>query len=227
MTNHRTTALLSVILAASALFALPAHAEFQALGVVATKQPITMQCQDGLCTAYLSAFCLEQTRPPPPGRTPYRPTENSRITLIVETSAGNTVRLAGRDWLRFQTRTNYTGVLAIADERRVRQLDPVRISLEVGPMVSLLPLATEVDDNRHRAAEIELAIGPYRKAAQRYFEDNTASSQALSFAVRLINALPPSGNLGKGRLKTIVADARAHLDRQFRSPKHAQRSSAS
>lgn len=136
----------------------------------------------------------------------------------METSAGNTVRLAGRDWLRFQTRTNYTGVLAIADERRVRQLDPVRISLEVGPMVSLLPLATEVDDNRHRAAEIELAIGPYRKAAQRYFEDNTASSQALSFAVRLINALPPSGNLGKGRLKTIVADARAHLDRTISQP---------
>ena len=105
MAIRRTIAMLSVVLVASALAAQETRAEFQALGIVATKQPASMQCQYGLCTAYLSAFCLEKNRPPPPSRTTYRPSENTEVTLIVETAAGKTLRLAGNDWLRLETRT--------------------------------------------------------------------------------------------------------------------------
>ena len=212
MAIRRTIALLSVVLTASAFAAQETRAEFQALGVVASKQPASMQCQDGQCAAYLSAFCLEKNHPPPPSHTTYRPSENTTVTLIVETAAGGTLRLAGRDWLRFETRTNYTGVLAIVDETRIAKLDPVTMSVEVGPMASLLPVAIKGGGKPHSAQQIALATGPYRQAAQHYFENNAAQSQAVSFAADLINSLPPSGNVSEKRQKAIVATALAEFD---------------
>ena len=209
MAIRRTITLLSVVLAAATFAAQEARAEMQALGVVATKQPAPMQCQNGQCTAYLSAFCLEKDRPPPPSRTTYRPSDTTNVTLIVETAGGRTLRLAGKHWLRFETQTNYTGVLAIVDETRLGKLEPVKLSVDVAPLASLLPGLTNAGDNPHSPAEIALATGPYRQAAQLYFEKTAARTEAVSFAARLINSLPPAGNLSERRLKLTVATARA------------------
>ena len=205
----RTIALLPAVLAASLFVAQESRAEFQALGIVATDQPAPMQCQGGKCTAYLSTFCLEKKRPPPPGRAAYRPSENTKVTLIVETAAGRTLRLTGNDWLRFETRTSYTGVLAVVDAARIGALDPVKLSVDVGPLASLLPVAAEGDDTPHSAQEIALATGPYRQAAQRFFERSAAG--AVSFAAGLINSLPPTGNVSEERRKATVASARAEF----------------
>ena len=129
MAIRRTFAVLSVVLVASAFAAQETRAEFQALGIVATKAPAPMQCQNGQCTAYLSAFCLEKDRPPPPLRATYRPAANTEVTLLVETAAGGTLRLAGNEWLRFETWTGYTSVLAIVDETRIASLDPAIVCL--------------------------------------------------------------------------------------------------
>ncbi len=218
MAIPRTIALLSAVLAASVIVAQETRAEFQALGIVALELPAPMQCQSGFCTAYLCAFCLEKKRPPPPSGTAYRLSENTEVTLIVETAAGRTLRLDGNDWLRFETRTNYTGVLAIVDEARIGKLDPVKVSVDVGPMASLLPVAIKGDDNPHSAQEIALATGPYRQAAQLYFERNAAGAQTVSFAADLINSLPPSGNLSEERLKATVTTARAAFGKSKASP---------
>ncbi len=219
MAIHRAFATLSVVLVASAFAAQEASADFQALGLVATEKPASMQCQDGLCTAYLSAFCLEKDRPPPPSGATYRPAENTEVTLIVETAAGGRLRLAGNDWIRFETRTGYTGVLAIVEETRIGKLAPVEMSVEVGPMASLLPVAMEGDDDPRGAEEIALATGPYRRAAQRYFEKNTARAEAVSFAAGLINALPRSGNVTEERQTANIATALAAFDESNASPK--------
>jgi len=218
MAIRRTFVTLSVVLVACAFIAQEARADFQALGVVATNQPSSMDCQDGLCTAYLSTFCLEKDRPPPPNRTTYRPAEGTTITLIVETADGRTLRLAGNDWLRFETRTNYTGVLAITDETRTGKLDAVKISVDVSPLASLLPVVENGGDNPHSAAEVALAIGPYRQAAQHYFDKTAPRSEAVAFAADLINALPRSGNVAEARQKTIVAGARAAFAKSNTSP---------
>jgi hypothetical protein len=217
MAIRHTIVMLSIVLAASG-YALPeARAEFQALGVVATKQAVPLQCQNGLCTAYLSTFCLEQNRPPPPNQTRYRLDKNTKVTLIVERADGGILRLPGRDWLRFETRTNYTGVLASIDVARLDNFNAVKMSVEVGAMASLLPVPTKTDDeepaktddNPHNAAEIALATGPYRRAAQDFFETGPAGTGAASFSINLINALPISGNVSEQRQKDIVATALA------------------
>lgn len=217
MAIRRTIAMLSVVLAASGYAVQEARAEFQALGIVATKQAVPLQCGKDICTAYLSTFCLEQNRPPPPSHTAYRPSENTVVTLIVETASGGTIRLPAKDWLRFETRTNYTGVLAIIDAAGIGQLAPVRMSVEVAPMASLLP-ALEGDANPHSAEDIALATGPYRRAAQQFFETEVAGTEAVSFAVKLINLLPPSGNVSETMQKQIVVSALAEFESSGNRP---------
>jgi len=60
--------------------------------------------------------------------------------LLVETAAGDTLRLPGKDWLVFQTRALFTRVEASVDQARIAKLNPVKLSVEVGPMASMLPV---------------------------------------------------------------------------------------
>ena len=68
---------------ASVLFLLPdaASAAPQALGLVATQEAMPLQCDDGVCVAFLSSFCLEEERNPPESRTAYSPAEGSNIAF--------------------------------------------------------------------------------------------------------------------------------------------------
>lgn len=213
MTIRRMIAALSVALAATAFAAADTRAETpQALGLVATAEPAPMQCQDGLCTAYLSAFCLEEHRKSPQAQTAYRLAENTEVTLLVETAAGDTLRLPGRDWLGFKTRTLFTGVEASVDQMRLAKLNPVKLSIEVGPLASMLPVVAADAKDAHTPAEVALATGPYRQAAQRYFEGDVEMATAVSMTANLINSLPTSGTVSSERRIQTMIDAFARLE---------------
>ena len=206
MTIRRTIAALSMALAATAFATSETRAETpQALGLVATAAPAPMQCEGGLCTAYLTAFCLEEHRKSPQARTAYRLADKTQVTLMVETAAGETLRLPGRDWLAFETRTLFTGVEASVDQARLAKLNPVKLSIEVGPLASMLPVVAADDKTAHSAAEIALATGPYRQAAEQHFEGNADMRAAVSITTNLINSLPKTGVVSEERrIQTMI-----------------------
>ena len=213
MTIRRMIAALSVALAATAFAAGESRAETpQALGLVATAEPAPMQCQDGLCTAYLSTFCLEEHRKSPQAQTAYRLADKTEVTLLVETAAGDTLRLPAQDWLGFKTRTLFTGVEASVDQTRLAKLNPVKLSIEVGPLASMLPVVAADATDAHSPAEIALATGPYREAAARFFEGDVEMARAVSMTANLINSLPKTGTVsGERRIQTMI-DAFAKLE---------------
>src|SRR5712671_2103843 len=58
-----------VALVGSALasgFAFAAHAAPQALGLVASSEPLPLICEGGECQVHMSAFCLQEAREIPP-----------------------------------------------------------------------------------------------------------------------------------------------------------------
>lgn len=208
MTIRRMIAALSVALAATSFAASELRAETpQALGLVATPAPAPMQCQDGLCTAYLSAFCLEEHRKSPQSRTAYRLADKTEVTLLVKIASGETLRLSGKEWLGFRTHTLFTGVEASVDQARLAKLNPVKLSVEVGPLASMLPVVAPDEETAHSAAEIALATGPYRQAAERHFEGNAEMSAAVSLTANLINGLPTTGTVAEERRIQTVIDA--------------------
>ena len=213
MTIRRTIAALSLALAATTFAASEIRAETpQALGLVATTQPAPMQCEDGLCTAYLSAFCLEEHRKSPQARTAYRLADKTEVTLLVETAAGDTLRLPGRDWLGFKTRTLFTGVEASVDQARIAKLNPVKLSIEVGLLASMLPVVATGDKTAHSAEEIAMATGPYRQVAERYFEGDVEMAAAVSLTANIINSLPKTGSVSEERRIQTMIDAFATLE---------------
>ncbi len=192
---------------AAAVPAGQSRAEPQVLGLVATEAPAAMQCQYGRCDAFLSAFCLEELRPSPYKRTAYRPAPGTRVTLVVSTRDGRTLRLPGAEWLTFRSNFIYTSVLASVDRERLARLAPMRAAVEIGPLAALLPVPTAGDPSPHGADELALATGAYRRAAERFFGTADVRSEQAALTARLINALPRFGRLPAERRDRTISGA--------------------
>lgn len=186
---------LSLAALAVALPLAGAHAAPQILGVVASNGYATpLTCADGQCSAQFSTFCLQEARHAPPRGTPYTPAPGAEVTVVVETAAGETLRLPAGDALSFSTIIGFTSVkVSLPEEavaRMVREYGVTRVAVEMGKRVSLIPVAQAGDPNPQGDDEVALATGPMRLAAQRLFEEPGTASDAARITNLLINELP-------------------------------------
>src|SRR5260370_31967508 len=78
-------------LALASGFAFAAHAAPQALGLVASSEPLPLICEGGECQVHLSAFCLQEAREIPPLETSYRLGAPTSVKLVLTPAAGRTV----------------------------------------------------------------------------------------------------------------------------------------
>lgn len=187
----------------------------QALGLVATKDAMPLQCSGDACVAFLSSFCLEEERMPPVARRAYMPAPNTEITLIAETKDGRTVRLPGRDYLSFNVRLDFTSVLAKLPRARLSGLSASKFSIHIGPLATLMPVPQPGDLDRHSPDELKLVTGPYRKTGTHFFDEGGETGETVSMMTQMINRLPklaretPDGR--KTNLQTVLhgADGRA------------------
>jgi hypothetical protein len=211
MMKHRRIKRYSSLVAALfavVLLAAPdgARAAPQMLGLVATKQATPLRCNDGICVGFFSTFCLEEDRLPPASWTAYRPVEGSQITLIVETGDGRTARLPAQDYATFKTRLDFTSILASVALSRLAKFKPVRVSIAIGPLVSLMP---ESLDANPRAPELLATItGPYRRTGGFFFDDGRGRSGAVAMVTRMINLMPRRGRLPKAERRIAYIETR-------------------
>jgi len=175
--------------------AAEARAAPQVLGLVATAEPVSMQCDSGRCTALLSAFCLLKERLPPDFGTVYRPAEGARITLVVTAGNGETHRLDAAGLVEFRSDYGYTAIRAGLPLSAIAAGDAVSVALEIGPRVSMLPRPVAGDAAPLTSTEIALATGPLRLAAESVLEGGGDTARTARATAALINALPESGDV--------------------------------
>jgi hypothetical protein len=167
----------------------------QVLGLVASNGvPTPLTCDGFACSAHFSSFCLQQNRPAPARGDSYTVAPGGELTLVVTTAGGKTLRLPGHERLTIQSDIGFTSVSVALPQAVLAGLDATVVAVEVGPTVSLLPVATSGDPNPQAADEIALATGPMRLAASRSFELPGRASDAARITSLLINALPGSGS---------------------------------
>ena len=128
----------------------PAMAAPQILGLVATNDPVPMQCEDGACTALLSAFCLQEKRLPPDFETLYRPAAAGSVTLVATMADGSVQRLDASGLVSFHSRYGFTAVRADLVPGRLGAMAPVSLALEIAPRTTMLPEARPGPANRGR-----------------------------------------------------------------------------
>lgn len=187
--------LCSLVALLAATFAADASAAPQILGLVATAEPVPMQCANGRCSALLSAFCLQKDRLPPDFGTAYVPADGAEITLIVTDANGGIRRVDGKGLIDFRSDYGYTAIRADVPLAVVGAADPVSLALELGPRVSMLPRPVAGDIEPLSDAEIALATGPLRQAAEAVLEGASDAARTARATAALINALPESGDV--------------------------------
>src|SRR5687768_9398109 len=85
-------------------FAAPAAAAPQALGVMASADPVPLVCAGSECRAEVTAFCLQESRPVPPEGTDYRAIGTAPMRIVLQRADGSTLALNASEHARLSSR---------------------------------------------------------------------------------------------------------------------------
>jgi len=166
----------------------------QALGLVATNGAVPLNCFAGECAAEFSAFCLQQARGIPSEGTPYRAVGED-FTLVAIAADGKVSRLPGGAHLAITAERGFTAVKISLPKRALAALGAVRAAVEVGPKVSLIPVAVAGDSDPQSEAEIAAASGALRAVGDAIVDRAGAEAGAVRLTNRMVNALPARGRV--------------------------------
>lgn len=171
--------------------ALPAGAQAspQILALLSTGGPVPMECHGALCTAELSAFCLEERRATPESGTIYRAAPQGTLVLVITASDGSVREVAGHAHATFTTLRDMTAVRVTVDRSALG--DAARVAIRAGEEVALLPAPSARHGRPHSAAEIAHAVGPLRAAGARHVDRSAEAAVARDLS-RALNMLAQS-----------------------------------
>lgn len=179
-------ALALLSLSAAAGVPAPSQASPQILALLSTEGPVPLECEGAICTAELSAFCLEEKRATPELGTFYRAPAGAGIVLIVTAGDGSVREIDGAPHALFASLRDMTAVRVTVDRRLFG--DGARVAIRAGTASALLPEASRRHGRAHTPAEIAHATGPLRAAAARIVDGSPAAEVArgLSRALNLL-----------------------------------------
>lgn len=184
---------LGILAAALPLALVPlfgAHAAPQVLILVATAQPVELNCADGQCSAEFTSLCLQEHRAQPARGTPYVAFDTAAVQLIGERRDGSTVALATTDALTFAAERGHTAVRASLPTRWLRDHDLAAVRVKMDAPVTLVPVASADDPDPLSEFDIQLAAGPLARTAAFVLDGRAAEVDAARLTAAVITALP-------------------------------------
>lgn len=141
-----------------------AQASPQILALLSTDGVVPLHCQGAVCSAELSAFCLERNRATPDSGTPYRAAPNAVLVLVVTAADGSVREIDARGIAEFASVRDMTAVRVSVDRRALG--DAARIGIRSGSETALLPVHQERHGPARLADDIGRVTGPVRAGAQ-------------------------------------------------------------
>lgn len=179
------------------VFSLPgiSHAAPQILALVETQAPMPLICENGVCSAQFTAYCLQEHRDTPKYKAAYVPAPSTSLKLIVTDKAGHRRELPLRDRVTIRAERTFVAVSLSIPEEDIRAFGGVSAAISVGPMATLLPVPVTGDPHPQTAAELSAFIGANRKIARDVYSSRSASAELVRRTGRMINALPASGDV--------------------------------
>ncbi|MDA0239172.1 MAG: hypothetical protein O3A84_03975 [Proteobacteria bacterium] len=164
---------------------------------MATAEPTELRCENGVCSAQFTAFCLQEHRDIPKPGTAYKAAENSPLKLVVTDRSGRKRSVLLGDHVVIRTERTFVAVRLSVPEAIIKSFGGVTAAISVAPSSSLLPVPVAGDLNPQTVTETADFTGPHRGTAQRVLASRHASAELVSRTARLINALPVKGDAPK------------------------------
>jgi len=188
------TMLFLVALVAFSLTGLSrASAEPQILGLIASLEPVSLQCERGQCSAEFTSYCIEQNRKPPVLGTVYN--IHDPKTLIVEgvREDGQTIRLQASGLLDIASVRGRSAVRISVPWSFLKLNKLASVQITVDEQATLIPLVNPNAKTPHTEFDIAQATGPLRVVAAAIIDHGGDQVDAARQTAQLINALPLRG----------------------------------
>ncbi|MDA1101431.1 MAG: hypothetical protein O2967_20895 [Proteobacteria bacterium] len=179
----------------------------QMMGLVANNSAVPLQCDRGECFAELTAFCLQPLRSSPIRGTAYRLHDDTSLVAIATTNDGRTIQLdPGRD-LRIKAERSHVAVRISLSAREMFRRNLREVHITVARNATLVPVAVSDDKTPLHQDEIAAAAGSLRAFGGDYVDREQKWMPVARMANRLINALPPGGQVGEQQRQALWAKA--------------------
>ncbi|MFQ5784713.1 MAG: hypothetical protein ACE5H8_07800 [Alphaproteobacteria bacterium] len=182
--------------------AFPAAAAPQILGVIASIEPVTLQCERGECGAEFTAYCLEQHRRSPAQGTAYDLYDPDSLVVEGTRRDGAIIRLTA-GLVTIVTERGNSAIRMSVPEPVLRRFDLASVRISVGERVTLIPKPVADDPQPHSETDIALAAGPLRSAAAVIVDNGGERVDAARLTERAINALPRRGRASDAERKRV------------------------
>jgi len=182
-------------LAAAALS--PALAAPQMMGLVANNSAVPVQCQRGECFAELTAFCLQPLRSSPVRGTVYRLHDNTSLVAIATTKDGRIINLDPGQDLQIRAERSHVAVRIGMSAREMFRRGLRDVHIKVARNATLVPVAVAGDRTPLQPNEIAATAEQLRPFGGDYVDREQHWMPVARLANRLINALPPGGQVSQ------------------------------
>jgi hypothetical protein len=183
--------------------ATPVAAEPQILGLIASLEPVTLQCTSGQCSAEFTSYCIERHRRPPNNGTVYN--IHDPATLIVEglREDGEIVYFAAPDVFDIASARGRSAIRMAVPAGFFRAFDLTSVRITVGDRATLIPEANPNALTPHSELDITLAVGPLRNLSELIIDHGGDQVFAARQTAKLINALPPGGRASENQRDAV------------------------
>ncbi|MAF49120.1 MAG: hypothetical protein CMM10_12725 [Rhodospirillaceae bacterium] len=162
----------------------------QILGLLASAQPIPLNCENGVCQAEFSTVCLQEHRRAPMPGTAYKLSKSSALTLAVAGPDGLKILIDVTGKASIKSLRNFSSVSISLPESMIRKFGAGGAAISVAAMSSLIPVPGPKDTHPHTALEIENTTGALRSVARNIFEADSTNITAMRYLNRVINKMP-------------------------------------
>ena len=176
-----------------------ASAEPQILGLIASLEPISLQCERGLCSAEFTSYCIEQHRRPPNLGTVYNIHDPETLLFEGVREDGETVRLVAPAQLDIASARGRSAIRMSVSAQFLKKNGLVSVRVTVGERASLIPQADPNARRPHTEFDIAMATGPLRDVAASIIDSGGERVDAARQTSQLINALPRTGRASEAR----------------------------
>lgn len=181
----------------------------QVLGLIASAEPIPLNCAGGTCTALVSSFCLQEDRPSPAAGQRYDTAGAGDVTLVVYRTDGTTTEFSAAGLLGYVSEGDFTRTRVELPEKRLASLGAAEVAVRIAPLVSLMPQTERPVTAAVAARDAETAEGAPRFAAEAFFRPGTTRADAAVTMARLIDLLPSTGPVRSQSAGAISAAGKA------------------
>jgi len=195
----------------------------QVLAAMPTGKPVELVCRGNVCSAELSTICLQPSRSVPPLGTPYliHSKHAAAVTLHGHAAGRRTISLPSF-LIKAKSKRGQTAVTFQVPRKILEKRGLQSVSISIGRMVALIPLATKNGTATQSQREVEVATAGLRQIGESWRMTNSDNLTIARITSRIRNALVGTVSPSPKTINQLLQDA---LERENSIPEQILQSS--